>query len=404
MGKQIHKRLGKDFVVEILAGFNEGRISEVQACELLQIGRTRLYEVRKSYLRATLREEPFELYRRSEGHLRGFPEEVAEFLHRELKYIRDKAKVYRGKFNFAFLAEEVHRQLGVKVERNSVRRFALRHGYYHMRPEEKGKVYTRFEKVGPGALFQHDDSEHCWMPTVGGKQHLILTQDDMSRKVVGWDLVMRQDAWAHLQVARQTVETYGCPLAYYCDNHSLFRFVGYHSRHYRSRTKPDEGKTQFKRALKMLGIDLIYTKKGNAQAKGKVEKRFDFLQRRVPMQFEKYRVKTPEQGKPIVEELVGYYNEDRVHQETGEIPAKRWDRAIKEDKGRLRPVPCEADLEMIFSLHDKRVVRKDGTILVNGKFWNVGRFREQKVAVCFIPGKKFLVVRGGQRLCEYEIG
>jgi len=154
----------------------------------------------------------------------------------------------------------------------------------------------------------------------------------------------------------------------------------------------------------MLGIDLIYTEKGHAEAKGKVEKRFDFFQRRVPVRFEQYRVKTPEEGRPIVEDLVGYYNEERVHQETGEIPAKRWERAIKEDKGRLRPVPGEADLEMIFSLHDRRTVRKDGTILVNGKFWNVGRFREQTVTVCFIPGKKFLVVRGAQRLCEYEIG
>ena len=67
-------------------------------------------------------------------------------------------------------------------------------------------------------------------------------------------------------------------------------------------------------------------------------------------------------------------------------------------------MPEGLDLEMIFSLHDKRVVRKDGTIRVGGKFWKVGRFREQKVGVCFIPGKKFLVVRDGQRLCEYEIG
>jgi len=239
MGEQIHKRLGKDFIVETLAAFDEGRISETQSCELLGLRRRRLYQLRKQYLRARLKGEEFELYRVREEPPRQFPEEVAGLLHRELTYIRDKAKVYRGKFNFAFLAEELHRQLGVKVERNSVRRFALRHGYYHMRPEEKGKVYTRFEKVGPGALFQHDDSEHCWMPTVGGKQHLILTLDDMSRKVVGWDLVMHESAWAHLQVARQTVETYGCPLAYYCDNHSLFRYVGYHSRHYRSRTKPN---------------------------------------------------------------------------------------------------------------------------------------------------------------------
>ncbi len=46
MGKQLHKRLSKEFVEEVLEAFNSGRITEAKACELLGIKRTRLYELR----------------------------------------------------------------------------------------------------------------------------------------------------------------------------------------------------------------------------------------------------------------------------------------------------------------------------------------------------------------------
>jgi hypothetical protein len=43
--------------------------------------------------------------------------------------------------------------------------------------EGKGKVYTRFETSGPEALFQHDFSDHLWLPRTEEKQYFILTKD-----------------------------------------------------------------------------------------------------------------------------------------------------------------------------------------------------------------------------------
>ena len=58
----------------------------------------------------------------------------------------------------------------------------------------------------------------------------------------------------HLCVVRQSLETYGCPLAYYVDNHSIFR----------SQT---EGHTQFSRALAAVGVSVKFTKKAYPEAK-----------------------------------------------------------------------------------------------------------------------------------------
>ena len=132
------------------------------------------------------------LYAAAHKAQHAFPPEVQQFLHEQLRYIRDAAQLYRRRFNFALLAEEAHKRFGYPFQRNSIRRFALRHGYYHQRPEEKGKIYVRFEMPGPGILFQHAASRYCWLPALGGQQYLLLTQNDYSRRVVGALLVPRE--------------------------------------------------------------------------------------------------------------------------------------------------------------------------------------------------------------------
>lgn len=404
MGRQIHKRLSKEFVEEVLEAFNERRVTEEGALELLGIKRTRLYELRKRWLRSRMRGEEFLLWGRKESRFHRFPEDIEDWLHKELGYIRNEAGIYKGRFNFAFLAELGEKKFHRSFKRNSIRRFALRHGYYHALPEEKGKVYTRFEVSGPGVLYQHDSSHHQWLPLlIKGRQALILTEDDYSRKVLGARIVEAESSWEHLVLTREVIQRYGRPLAYYVDNHSIFRYVGYTSRHYRYLKGPDEGEIQFKRALESLGIGLIYTGKGKAQAKGKIEKRFDYFQRRLPFLCEKHKITKVEDAQAILDDLICYYNEYREHHETGEIPSKRWEDAVKEGKGKLRPLDETIDLNWVFSIHDTRRVKKDGTITFKGKEYKVGRDPGGKVTVCLIPDSKIMIYKGRDKLCEYHL-
>jgi len=227
--------------------------------------------------------------------------EVRQWLDEELRHIRQEADLFRGKFNFAFLAEQAEKRFHRSFSRNSLRLCALKSGYYHALPEEKGKIYTRFETSGPGALFQHDSSYHLWVPERAAKHYLILTKDGHSRRVVGARLVERETSFEHLQTVRETVTTYGIPLVYYLDNHSIFRFVLHQGVHVRYRVREDEGEIQFRRALGDLGIGIVYTRKRQAQAKGKVQKLFDYLQRRLPYLCEKYTIKDCSEAQKILE-------------------------------------------------------------------------------------------------------
>lgn len=130
MAEQIHKRLSVEFVDEVMEAFNEQRVTERAVCEVLGIKRSRLYEIRKKWLRCKRRGEGFRLWDRSRSDFHKFPEEIEEWLHEELQYIRNEADLYRGRFNFAFLGERAEREFGHPFQRNSLRRFAFRHGYY----------------------------------------------------------------------------------------------------------------------------------------------------------------------------------------------------------------------------------------------------------------------------------
>ena len=402
MKERIHKRLPVEFVEEVLGAFNRHKISEKEAMSLLGIKRSRLHQLRKRWLRSN-KKRPFSLWQRANNAFHVISPGVKEWLDKELRYIRYEADTFRGKFNFAFLAEEAEKRFNRHFSRNSIRLYALKNGYYHALPSEKGKVYRRFETSGPGALFQHDSSHHLWLPYTGKKQYLIVTKDDYSRMVVGARIIEVESSFEHLQLVRQTVTAYGIPLAYYLDNHSIFRFILHTGVHVKYKLREDEGEIQFKRALGSLGIGMIYTGKRQAQAKGKVEKIFDYFQRRLPYLCEKHKVKDCLEAQKILDDLVSYYNEQRPHDETGEIPAKRWQDAIKEGKGKLRPLDDSTDLDMIFSIHLKRTLRKDGTIMFMGKKWAIGCPKDTPVTICLIPSVKFMVYRDYKKIWEFYL-
>jgi hypothetical protein len=207
------------------------------------------------------------------------------------------------------------------------------------------------------------------VPAQGGFQYGISTKDDYSRLFVGAQLIEKEGSFAHLEKDRRTNEHFGRPQAYYVDQNKVFRFVEHHGVHVRDTLGLDEGDVQFKRALRSLGIGLIYTEEGPPESKGKIEKPFDCLQRRVPYLCERYRIRTIQDAQPILQEEVQLYNEKHIHEQTGEIPIERWKAAIQAGKSYLRPL-LETDLDLVFSLHCEGRVKNDGRFSFRGTILN----------------------------------
>jgi hypothetical protein len=314
MTEQLAKRASPEWIEYVLERFNDHKLTEEEACKLLEIKRSQLYEIRQRWLKAQIGKRPFGLQSSGQNQKRSLSKEIEDFLHQELRYIKKEAYYFRGKFNFAYLSEEVSKKFGLSIHRNTIRRFAIKESYYEQTAKEVRKPCIRFEMDAVGALFQHDTSRHVWLPLSGRYHDLIMTKDDHSRFIPGFSLREVESAWEHISLARKVFEKYGCPLAYYVDRHSIFKFnLGSECIHYTRRISEEEGKIQFKRALNAVDISVLYAQ--DAQSKGKIEKGFDYFQRRLPLECERYKVKTVREAMKIRADLVDFYNHKRVHLE-----------------------------------------------------------------------------------------
>jgi len=357
--KQLHKRMGWQGIWQVLEHWHQGHIGAQEACRWLGICRSRLYTLKTAWLDAWSRGEKNDawLYKR-EGFTQRLSSEARSFLEEELRYMKEESPYFKGHYNFAFLAEQCQKLFNKKYHRNSIRRFAIREGWFNPSTDKTGKARIRFETGAIGILWQHDSSHHVWLPHTKRMDVLVLTEDDHSRKVVGGLLVPRDTSWHNLAVARGSIEQYGCPLAYYTDNHQIF-------------SGQTEEYTQFSRALAAVNIELKLAPKATPEAKGKIEKRFDYFQRRLPYLCERYRIRNLTKANELLQDVIHTYNTQHVHAETRQIPDERWQQALKEGRTYLHDVPEKTPLDIIFALHYERAVKKDGTIMFCGKFWKI---------------------------------
>jgi hypothetical protein len=357
--KQLHRRMSWQGAWQILEYFYTKHVSAESACQWLGIKRSRLYELKKQWLEARSygKKDGQWLYQR-EGFTQRLPSEARSYLEEELTYLKNESPYFKGYFNFAVLAQQCQKIFGKRYHRNTIRRWAIKEGYYNPKEDSTGKPCIRFEMGAVGILWQHDSSHHIWLPRTRRMDVLILTEDDHSRKVVGGLLVPRDTTWHHLTVVRNSIEMYGAPLAYYVDNHSIFR--------------PETNEhTQFTRALASVKIEVKFTAKAHPEAKGKIEKRFDYFQRRLPYFCERYHITNLTKANEMLKDVINDYNNLHVHDETKELPEKRWQNALKEGRSYLQPIPEKTPLDIVFALHFERAVKKDGTITFCGTRWKI---------------------------------
>jgi hypothetical protein len=374
--EQLHRRMSWSTVWNVVGEFAIKRMAAQVACQWLSVSRAQLYRLRERWFRLRDEKQPQKdwLYQRPLTGESRLPPEVRDFLKDECQYLKGQSKLFHGHFNFSFLAEQCHRKFGKRYSRHTLRRWIIAQGLFDPKTDTTSKAFVRFETGGIGMLFQHDSSKHLWVPATGRNEILIATIDDHSRKLVAATLVPLDSTWHHMNVVRETIERYGCPLAYYCDNYGVFR--------------PDkEPYTQFGRSLKSIGIDIKFTGVREAQAKGKIEKKFDYLQRRIPYLCERYGIKNLTQAnKIVVPEVVDYYNQLHRHHETGEIPDHRWEKALKEGRSYLCPLPKKVSLDFHFALHYERTLKSDGSFGFAGERFTVKNApRRAKVLVVLRP-------------------
>jgi len=142
--------------------------------------------------------------------------------------------------------------------------------------------------------------------------------------------------------------------------------------------------------LNDLNVDVTYAL--SPQAKGKIERPYQWMQDRVVRTCARERIREIDEAQKILEEEVERYNYRQVHSTTGEVPAIRFQRAKGEKKSLFRdfavPSPYKSTKD-IFCLRTKRTVDAYHKISINNIKLKVHKapLREQ-VELRIVPDEK----------------
>lgn len=388
---QIHKRLQLEQVKLILDWYQQGLLTEPEACNKLGVKRRRFFMLLRDYRTGNLKSL---VPQRSNSHRLIAPTVEAAI---RVELARDKALVTNKDipvktYNYRAIRDAVVTTTGQSLSAQTVRNRAKAWGYYQERPAPKAKHTRVVLTSATGLLLQHDASHHLWSPLAERKWCLITTIDDYSRMLLFAGFFEEETAWSHIQALKQVVLTYGIGSNYYTDNHSIFRYAQrLESRWQTPKVSTKDIKTQWQRAVSECGIDTIWAL--SPEAKGKIERPYRWLQDRVVRACAKAGVTDMAGGQDILAAEVHRYNTKQVHSTTGEIPLIRFQRAQRDGNTVFRkfalPAPYTSTKD-VFCLKEERVVNGYSQISWRNRPWKVPNSipERAKVTIHIVPDDK----------------
>jgi hypothetical protein len=281
--------------------------------------------------------------------LRGQPSnhrKDAKFRHRVLQLYR---KDYPD-FGPTFAAEKLGER-GLEVSPDTLRRWLLAEGLWQPQRRRDQHRSRRPRRSCFGELVQMDTSIHDWTEGRGEDMVLIHMIDDATSRLLARfydaDTVLN-----HMDLLLRWLQAFGRPLALYTDRHSIFEPQD------KGQALPD-AETQFGRALRELGIELIRAR--SPQAKGRVERSFGTAQDRVVKEMRLAKVKTIVQANALLDGgLLAKHN--RLFS----VPPR--------DAGDAhRAVGTAFNVAAILSLQQQRTVANDYTIRFENRHYQLDK-------------------------------
>jgi hypothetical protein len=351
----IHKRFTAEQVKVLLRGYCQGILDRPAIEETLGISKSTFFVLLREY-----RQNPDEF---SVTYQRATPTRLPASVEKQIEaelmlekgLIEDPTLPISG-YNYSAIRDRLAKH-DIKIALSTIIGRARSLGCYQ--PHPRKKVHDReVVTTAVGALIQHDASHHRWSPYAGERWVLITSLDDFSRKILYADFLEQETTWAHIKAAESVMLTYGIPLRYYVDSLRVFRFVQGRDSVWRKHVlQTDEADPQWRQVMRSLGVDVAYAL--SAQAKGKVERPYRWLQDRIVRTCAIERLTAIDDVRAVLKEELNRYNNRQVHSTTGEVPSIRFDKARKEGNSLFSPFALPkpyTSTKDVFCLRETRTV------------------------------------------------
>jgi len=353
--QQLKTRLGAEATERVIRRFNDGDLSLAETQEMLGVRKSQVYKLRTKWL--TSRKSADFLGVSGGNHTHQWPPECVEHIKTMIEASKDDGP------NFELYANELERKFGFKRDRSNMRKWCERKVMPLMRsvfPIEKKPEPSRlrrWERAAYGEFYQHDSTpRHIW----GNKkenQHIILSLDDATRKIMASRVCQRETIVEHFAMFETSFLRHGIPEVLYTDGFTMFGHEG------------EDMSTQFGRMSRAFGINHLIAP--TPQAKGKIERAMRTFQHRLVVTLRAEGVDNAAQANAVTTAHCDFWNEKHVSEETGMVPNGRVRVLVSEGRNRMRNAPDKHVLHLFLSQHVSRRVESGCRIDFMGRKWKI---------------------------------
>jgi transposase len=288
-------------------------------------------------------------------------------------------------FGPTLAAEKLFECDGITISDETLRKWLIEGGLWKKRRKRSPFRRWRPRRESFGEMLQMDGSHHNWLEGRGPELVLMGFIDDATNTVYG-RFHDYEGTLPAMEGFKGYVERYGLPMSVYLDRHTTYKSP-------KKLTEWDEVEgveplSQFERALKELGVEVIHAL--SPQAKGRVERLFGVLQDRLVKEMRLAGVRTKEQANVFLQEYLPRYNKRfRVY------PAHEVDVHVK--------LPGHIDLDEYLCVKTERTIRNDNTIALDGRLYQIQERGGKKVVVQERTDGSMLIISKGRSLKFKEI-
>lgn len=202
--------------------------------------------------------------------------------------IRKKPGYRDANFNHFLELLSVNHQ--IEISYSSLYRLLTNEGEKSPKKRRRFKKHRRRKRrEQAGSMVQIDASPYDWLG-IGINMNLHGAIDDATGQVAGLYLCKNECMLGYYEVMRRMIGVFGIPDAMYADRHTIFRSPNADKA--KAVDAPADIKvneTQFGRAMSELRVNIIAAR--SPQAKGRIERLWQTLQSRLPVEFEIHGVK-----------------------------------------------------------------------------------------------------------------
>lgn len=239
----------------------------------------------------------------------------------------------------------------------------------------------------PGMLLHQDGSPHEWVP--GQHWDLIVTMDDATNEHYSMFLCAEEGTQSSFKGVREVIETHGLFCSLYTDR------AGHYWHTPQAGGKVDKvNLTQFGRAMKQLGIEMIPAY--SPEARGRSERAFGTHQGRLPKELAAAGITDMDAANAYVRDVyLPAFNAEFAH-------------PSREAGSAFVPCPASVSLDDILCVRVQRTVGKDNCVRLDGLVLQIPADRHRyhyikaRVTVSRHGDGTLSLFHGPRRLARYD--